>query len=470
LTTTQGTSEPPNQLKPDWWLLELEDIERDTSIFVSRLTVSDRDPHSTKSEFKSGDVLYGKLRPYLNKVVVAPEDGYSTTEIVAIRSFVPLCPAFTCLALRRPDFVEYVTMLGRGTKMPRLRTPDALLAPFPLPPLAEQRRIVAKVDELMRLCDLLEAAQKERESKRDSLRTASLQWLTDARPAWVTTQEGVRFFLDQSSRLVTKPEHVEAIRQAVLDLAVQGRLLPQDVKDESAAEALARSDRVRMNVSTKDRRATPGQQELLSADLRWDVPKSWEWRGLADLVLFIDYRGRTPTKTASGVRLVTAKNVRRGFVSFEPEEFISAAEHQRWMTRGLPEVGDVLFTTEAPMGNAAVVRISERFALAQRVINFRPYGAIVPDFLVLQMLSAPFQSILDVTATGLTAKGIKAAKLKRLPVTVPPVTEQSRIVAKVDELMAVCDELETALASAQVDGGRLLEALLREALNGAPKG
>ena len=72
------------------------------------------------------------------------------------------------------------------------------------------------------------------------------------------------------------------------------------------------------------------------------------------------------------------------------------------------------------MGNAAVVRLTERFALAQRVICFRSYGAVNPDFLVLQLRAEPFRSILDKTATGLTAKGIKAAKLKRLPVVVPP--------------------------------------------------
>jgi type I restriction enzyme S subunit len=161
-----GMKRDPRELLPDLWLLELEDIEKDTSAVQSRLKVRDRDSRSTKSEFKIGDVLYGKLRPYLNKVVVADEDGYSTTEIVAIRPFVPMNPSYCCLAFRRPDFVAYVSQVGRGTKMPRLRTEDALVALFPVPPLPEQDRIVAKVDELMALCDRLDAAQRERESRR----------------------------------------------------------------------------------------------------------------------------------------------------------------------------------------------------------------------------------------------------------------------------------------------------------------
>ena len=112
--------------------------------------------------------------------------------------------------------------------------------------------------------------------------------------------------------------------------------------------------------------------------------------------------------------MAALKNVRKGFISLSPEEFLSESNYREWMTRGIPQEGDVLFTTEAPMGNAAVVQLKERFALAQRVINFRPYGTLDSNFLVLQLLAEPFQSILDKTATGLTAKGIKAAKLKRL--------------------------------------------------------
>lgn len=175
-----GTKRDPSELDQSRWLLELEDIEKETSRIVERLRVSDRDSQSTKSEFEPGDILYGKLRPYLNKVVVADEPGYSTTEIVAIRPFMRLCPDYCALAFRRPDFVAYVERLGRGTKMPRLRTPDAIVAPFPLPPLAEQRRIVAKVEELMALLDRLEAALTLRETTRARLLEALIHEALDS--------------------------------------------------------------------------------------------------------------------------------------------------------------------------------------------------------------------------------------------------------------------------------------------------
>lgn len=169
-----GVKHHPATLDGSAWLLELEDVEKDSGRIVAHIQANQRSPRSTKSEFQSGDILYGKLRPYLNKVLVADVPGYSTTEIVAIRPYTALCPEYCAIALRRPDFVAYVTRLGQGTKMPRLRTQDAVVAPFPLPPHAEQRRIAAKVDELMALCDRLETAQNRAEGLRSRLLEALL--------------------------------------------------------------------------------------------------------------------------------------------------------------------------------------------------------------------------------------------------------------------------------------------------------
>lgn len=358
-------------------------------------------------------------------------------------------------------------ILSKGIK-PGLSRAEAYELWVPIPPLAEQHRIVAKVDELMALCDQLEAAQQERERRRDRLATASLQRLNQ--PAADTTseaqRENARFHLHHLPHLTTRPEHIKAMRQTVLDLAVRGKLVPQDSSNESAQKCLLENDATRKGVASSDRRADIDAQQLLEHELCWDVPTTWAWRGLADLALFIDYRGQTPNKVEAGVRLITAKNVKPGFINLHPEEFLTEPAYDDWMTRGFPKIGDVLFTTEAPMGNAAVVKLPERFALAQRVINFRLYGAIDPHFLVLQLISQSFQRILDKTATGLTAKGIKAAKLKRLPITVPPLAEQQRIVAKVDELMALCDQIEAQLTATQTDSRRLLEAVLEAALAG----
>lgn len=324
--------------------------------------------------------------------------------------------------------------------------------PIPLPPANEQKRIVAKVDELMALCDRLEAQQQERETQHAALARASLARFADA-----PTLANLHFLFHPSYAIPPAD-----LRKSILTLAVRGRLVPQDPNDEPVKDALARNDERRRETSRSDHRADEENQPLLSADDRWDIADTWSWRGLADLVLFVDYRGKTPAKLSSGVRLLTAKNVRKGQITLAPEEFLSESEYQAWMTRGFPKAGDVLFTTEAPMGNAAVVELTERFALAQRVICFQSYGALDPAFLVLQILSDQFQFILDKNGTGVTAKGIKASRLKQLPIAIPPLAEQRRIVAKVEQLMALVDELEARLSAARATGADLMEAVVAE--------
>lgn len=449
-----GTSDKAEsvEIPEDAWLLDMEDIEKDTSRLLQRKTFRDSPSKSTKTAFRADDVLYGKLRPYLNKVLVADAPGYCTTEIIPIRAFGFIDPFYLCYALRRPSFLAYANSKSYGMNLPRLGTEDARLAAFPLPPLAEQKRIVAKVDELMALCDRLEEQQQEREVKYNALARASRSRFADA-----PTPANLDFIFHNAYAIGPAD-----IRKVILSLAVHGKLVTQDSNDEDIEHVLARNDATRCEIARSDHRADRENQPLLSADNCWEIADTWTWRALADLVLFVDYRGKTPVKVTDGVRLLTAKNVRKGLINLSPEEFISEGDYASWMTRGFPKTGDVLFTTEAPMGNAAVVELTECFALAQRVICFQSYGAVDSAFLVVQILSDEFQSLLDKNGTGVTAKGIKASKLKRLPIVVPPLVEQRRIVARVNQLMAQVDQLESQLVASQAAAGKLLDALLAE--------
>ncbi|HEH9409861.1 TPA: restriction endonuclease subunit S [Aeromonas salmonicida] len=253
---------------------------------------------------------------------------------------------------------------------------------------------------------------------------------------------------------------IKKLRELILELAVRGKLVPQDPSDEPASVLLERIAAEKARLVKEEGLRTSANEVVNIADEYIECPRHWKWARLGNIAKFIDYRGKTPNKIDAGVRLITAKNIRYGYIDLIPEEFISDADYEQWMTRGFPRVGDTLFTTEAPLGNAAVIDINERFALAQRAICFQWHYSDISRFMLIQILASPFQNQLLDNSSGMTATGVKASRLKEIPVVVPPAEEQHRIVAKVDELMALCDQLEQRSESQLAAHQTLVEALL----------
>jgi len=175
------------------------------------------------------------------------------------------------------------------------------------------------------------------------------------------------------------------------------------------------------------------------------LPREWSDINLESLAKFIDYRGRTPTKTADGIPLITAKNIRDGFINREPREFIAEEDYDDWMTRGIPRLGDVVITTEAPMGNVARIDISEKFALAQRSICLYLYNQEMSGYLFYALRSPEFIEKLGMNSTGTTVKGIKSGTLKKLEIPLPPLAEQTVIAQTLDILLAQVDNIKTRL-------------------------
>ena len=128
------------------WILDLEDIEKDTGKVLQRITVAERKSNSTKHAFYNGQLLYSKLRPYLNKVLIADDDGYCTSEILPLEFANIIFPPYARHVLMSTYFLGYANQCSYGVKMPRLGTNDGKRAWIPLPPLSEQHRIAAAVD------------------------------------------------------------------------------------------------------------------------------------------------------------------------------------------------------------------------------------------------------------------------------------------------------------------------------------
>jgi type I restriction enzyme S subunit len=185
-------------------------------------------------------------------------------------------------------------------------------------------------------------------------------------------------------------------------------------------------------------------------------------------IKFIDYRGKTPVKTSSGIRLITAKNVKMGYLQEMPMEFIASESYKDWMTRGIPQNGDVLFTTEAPLANVAQLDTDEKVAFAQRIIIMQPNAAkLDATFLKYLLLSQPVQQRIRTKGTGATVQGIKASLLKLIEISFPKsLTEQEQLVTKLDALREETQRLASLYQQKLTALDDLKKSLLHQAFSG----
>ena len=234
----------------------------------------------------------------------------------------------------------------------------------------------------------------------------------------------------------------EQLRASILQYAMEGKLVKQNPNDEPASELIKRIESERDELIKEGKIKKSKKLPAVTDDEKlFDIPDNWKWVRLGDIYNFIDYRGKTPHKISSGIRLITAKNVRNGYIKLDPEEFISAEEYKECSTRGFIHKNDIFITTEAPMGLVAVNDFNEPIATAQRLITLQKYFEKQNNnFFAFQMQSPFFQEELRQSSTGTTVKGIKASNLKQILVLLPPLEEQKRIVAKIEKLMPLVDE------------------------------
>ena len=195
--------------------------------------------------------------------------------------------------------------------------------------------------------------------------------------------------------------------------------------------------------------------------------EGWVEVELFKVTAFIDYRGRTPTKTEEGIRLITAKNVRMGYLKRSPEEFIAEEDFDDWMTRGIPRKGDVLFTTEAPLANVTLLDTDEKIALAQRIITLCPDRDILSgEYLSYCLQSKVEQDRILEKGTGATVTGIKSKLLKEIPISVAPLSRQKAIVSKLDAVSESVIQLEARYQTKLDSLNELKKSILQKAFAG----
>ena len=387
-----------NDIPKEGWVLELEDLEKDSAKIIQQLTKDERDIKGVRHSFHKGDVLYSKLRTYLNKVMVANEDGFCTTEIIPITCMSYVLPEYLNHVLRSKYFVDYTIQCGYGVKMPRLSTTDACNGQIPLPPYNEQKHIVASIEGWFQLIDILESDQAD---------------------------------LDEA---------IQKAKSKILDLAIHGKLVPQDPNDEPAIELL--------------KRINPKFTPCDNAHCPYDIPGNWYWCKLIDLCSFLS-RGKSPTYTEERKYPVFAQkcNLYGGGISLDHARFLDPKTLSKWPDEYKLRDGDVLVNSTGTgtvgrtrlfhsdcLGNYPFVVPDSHVSVVRTVEN------IDSDYIYSIISSRYGQEFLEDNLAGSTnQKELYIGVLENMLIPLPPYDEQRRIANKIEELFAVLDEIQKSI-------------------------
>jgi type I restriction enzyme S subunit len=358
-------------------------------------------------------------------------------------------------------------LVKTGTTVQSLKYAEFEQQPFPLPPLAEQHRIVAKVDELMALCDQLEAARLQREQCRERLVAASLQRLNQPSGEPESFRSDARFALQVLPSFTSTPAQIKQIRQTILNLAVRGKLVEQDPQDEPAiititGALLAAADSPRKKGRRKASWTPPTENE------NQELPAGWHLFSLAELV--------DPASPLSYGVLVPGDNVPDG-IPFVRAQDLMLKDHPALPGKRIAQEidakygrtrltgGEILICVVGSIGKIGIAPEHWSGAnIARAVARLKLVPEVSAAYMLLALQSGMIQGFFKDSTRTLAQPTLNISLIEVAPIPLPPLAEQHRIVANVDELMALCDELEQHLSQAEQGRRGLLEAVLREAL------
>lgn len=467
-----GTSEKASEVRDDVPVFRMNNIQNGKLLFDNFKYVSQSIKDLPKLYLQNGDLLFNRTNSYelVGKTGLFRGESNCYTfasYLIRISLFSEyISSEFVNLVINssyfqqtqiRPEIVQQCGQANfNGTKLQNTL--------IPLPPLAEQKRIVEKVDELMGLCDRYEAAKKTRDNLRQKLRGSAIASLMNAETdeeldvAWA-------FVRNNWHNLSQYPEDVNSLRQSALKLAFQGRLTQQFTETPSASELLKAIQEEQEEPVTKKNSRKKNTLDPLNCPGIFDVPQAWKWTYLDFVCEQIgDIDHKMPTAVTQGVPFLSAKDLKDdGTLDFSDPKYISEEDYERLSRKIKPRKGDIIYSRiGAKLGKARLVEVNTTFLISYSCCLIRPkYQFINVKYLryFLDSKLALEQAISSTQSIGVPDLGLGAIKQYKIPY--PPLGEQKRIVAKVDELMQLCDQLEASLRQSQ----QRAESLAASAIN-----
>ncbi|WP_421280104.1 restriction endonuclease subunit S [Aeromonas veronii] len=371
---------------------------------------------------------------------------------------------YVCLHINAISLLPYIT----GTAQPKMNQAKMNTIVLGIPPLAEQKRIVAKVDELMALCDQLEQRSESQLAAHQTLVETLLATLTDSGDADALEQNWARLS-NHFDTLFTTETSIDALKQTILQLAVMGKLVPQDPSDEPAAALLERiaAEKARL-VKEKAIRKPSSMSPIGELPQPFNMPSGWEWVRLGDICHTIaDGPHFSPkyVEKNEGVAFLSARNISAESIDLVTAKYVSREDHESFCKRVRVKLGDVLYTKGGTTGIAKVNDIETEFSVWVHVAVLQiPLDKVCNNYLALALNSPHCYTQSQVYTHGIGNKDLGLTRMINITIPFPPLTEQYRIISKVDALMSLCDQLKASLKANQQTQLALAESLVEGAL------
>ena len=462
----------PSMGRPDYWNGEItwlspKDIKSD-EVFESELMLSELGLSEGRLELYPPGCLFIVARSGILKrtlpVAINRVSAAANQDMKVLVPFVGGQERYLQIMLKGLTGFILKSLVKTGTTVQSLKYGEFAEQPFPIPPLAEQHRIVAKVDELMALCDRLEASRQQREQQRERLVAASLQRLSQPSEDPATARSDARFALQVLPSLTTTSAQIKQLRQTILNLAVRGKLVEQDPGDEPAEELL--------RCISKHKKTSPVTANG-DSPFPFALPIGWVHTTLRTLVESSNsgWSPKTLDRPREGNEWGILKVSAVSWDYFRPEANKQVLPGTQPKPQAVIRKGDFLISraNTAELVARAVIVASEpvKLMMSDKIVRLELVELCESKYVLINNNHSSFsRGYYAERATGVSPsmKNVTRDVILDLPIPLPPLAEQHRIVAKVDELMALCDQLEQQLSQADQQRRRLLEAVLAEAL------
>ena len=418
----------------------------------------------------ANDLLFNITGASIGRCAVVPSDfdeANVSQHVTIVRTVLPALNAFLHKVLVSRHVQKAVMDVQVGVSREGLSIAKLGQFLIPLPPLPEQSRIVTRVEELMRLCDALEAKGQLEAAQHAQLVSTLLGTLTaSATPDELA--ENWQRVAQHFDLLLDRPEAIDALEQTLLQLAVRGLLVPQDPTDEPASALLQkiRAEKDRLIATGQIKRDKP-LPPITDEEKPFELPVGWEWVTVSEVCSVVtDGEHATPERCedSSAVPLVTAKNVRSEMMDYSVTDYVPRLVAEQCWKRCRPEVGDILMVSVgATLGRLTVLRQAAEMVLVRSVTVLRPvHVGIDVSYLALHLMSPQTQKDVWGSVKQSAQPCLYLAKSAALKIALPPLPEQSRIVTRITALRRLCADLRQRLAERQSVQARLAEALVQD--------